>query len=415
MKAVDWKQWILDPTRKQQLINTTNDHLLWEDNVTGTRFAISEKEYDRLIGLLDDKLKASNLEVAEKIFIEEQMPFSIKEDLKVAPHLPYPKPVKSKSFKENRSNRTRLVDHVLVRVGLYYAIYQPDPTEWEEKKLNLLQLDTPLANEIDTYLLTNQWPGGNVEVDVVKAGAVKIKQYFLETNNIQEVRGASVLLDEINGIRVPELCKEYWTKESLIYSGGGNMLLVLPKGEGQRCCDLIDEMFRKITITAQSVSHFETFELNSLGRDSFSNTLGWLELRKSEKQFTMLPPLEENVRVLRDINAYRPEKMEVAVSGEAIRLTGGETDLENITAAAKPICSLCNQRLAKQRIKYKGDKKAVCHTCLHKVIAGRNKKIHLDEFSANLKNIDATIKINKLPDNLKDLVEGMANNFIACV
>lgn len=43
------------------------------------------------------------------------------------------------------------------------------------------------------------------KADFVKGGIIKIKQYYLETNKIPEIRGASLLLDMINSEKMKEL------------------------------------------------------------------------------------------------------------------------------------------------------------------------------------------------------------------
>ena len=67
-----------------------------------------------------------------------------------------------------------------------------------EQAQQLAQLELP-NNCIGLKAIVQQHPNlWNAKIGLVYGGATKIKQYVFETNKLQEIRGASALLDRIN-------------------------------------------------------------------------------------------------------------------------------------------------------------------------------------------------------------------------
>ncbi len=127
-------------------------------------------------------------------------------------------------------------------------------------------------------------------IGIVYGGATKIKQYVFEAAKLQEIRGASALLDNINLVDLPALfhgdedpSNEYFSEcqntkaycqkirhewleadsrfgglskalipELIIYSTGGNILTFCPSTEVDRLADAIEKRYTHETLTANS-------------------------------------------------------------------------------------------------------------------------------------------------------------------
>lgn len=405
--AIDWSDWIDNPLKKLSKRKVLHSDYFWVDEITNSTFVINKQVYDSYVQNLQEYLSAlSAIDCYENVWKQTKIPFGSKNELEIAIHLPYPRPATLTEYEQNNHiqlRRTRLVDHVLIRTGLYYSLYLPQKEEWDEIRKQLLQIECDFSHEIDQFLISGNWSGEDLPLDIVKAGAVKIKQYFLETNNIQEVRGASILLDEINQERIFELCKTHWSAECVIYSGGGNILIVLPHGEGQKCCREIELMYKKITISGQSIAQHISVSMSQLHKDNFSNVLGNLESRKTERQMTIIP-IEQELGFEGDINYCRLTRMKEKNIAQYIT-SNVNNENANKTIANQQICSLCNKRLVEINLSsYKGEKnKRVCQSCYHKIVAGRNTTIYLDDMKDVLKNYSITLPVSKFSDSLNEL------------
>jgi CRISPR-associated protein Cmr2 len=135
----------------------------------------------------------------------------------------------------------------------------------------------------------------NSQVGLVYGGATKIKQYVFEAAKLQDIRGASALLDRINLIDLPaffgcenhsdyEQCqraKDYCQKvredwldksenfpdlskvlipELIIYSTGGNILAFCPADFVGDLANAIEKRYTEETLTANSCAVGDTFK-----------------------------------------------------------------------------------------------------------------------------------------------------------
>jgi CRISPR-associated protein Cmr2 len=140
----------------------------------------------------------------------------------------------------------------------------------------------------------------NNRIGMVYGGATKIKQYVFESSKLQEIRGASALLDNINLVDLPAFfhgdedissdyfaeCKgagagEYcqnirsvWLEEDfqfkglakalipelIIYSTGGNILAFCPEAVTNQLANAIEKRYTYETLTANSCAVGETFK-----------------------------------------------------------------------------------------------------------------------------------------------------------
>ncbi len=152
-------------------------------------------------------------------------------------------------------------------------------------------------------------------VGLVYGGATKIKQYVFEASQLQDIRGASALLDRINLVDLPaffhgeklerfEQChqrpdycqqvREQWLdqqenfpklsdaliSELIIYSTGGNILAFCPSAYVDTLADAIEKRYTYETLTANSCAVGGTFRLLELRfgllKDNITET-PWLD------------------------------------------------------------------------------------------------------------------------------------------
>ncbi|MDF2387429.1 type III-B CRISPR-associated protein Cas10/Cmr2 [Nostoc ellipsosporum NOK] len=137
-------------------------------------------------------------------------------------------------------------------------------------------------------------------IGLVYGGATKIKQYVFESSKIQDIRGASALLDRINGYdlralfhkEIKSVSISQWRRkhfpefeealipELIIYSTGGNILAFCPAAFVNDLANAIEKRYTEETLTANSCAVGDTFRLLELRfgllREPIENTL-WLD------------------------------------------------------------------------------------------------------------------------------------------
>jgi CRISPR-associated protein Cmr2 len=144
-------------------------------------------------------------------------------------------------------------------------------------------------------------------IGLVYGGATKIKGYVFEASNLQDIRGASALLDRINLVDLPAFfgqiqdksvsqwlthnfsgLKEALIPELIIYSTGGNILAFCPAAFVDDLANAIEKRYTEETLTANSCAVGESFRLLEIRlgllKDPIEETF-WLEdYRKNYQQ-----------------------------------------------------------------------------------------------------------------------------------
>lgn len=172
------------------------------------------------------------------------------------------------------------------------------------------------------------------KIGLIYGGATKIKQYVFEEAQLQDIRGASALLDRINLIDTPalfhgegsdrfeqcrdagEYCRqvrcevgetlcEALIPELIVYSTGGNILAFCPASQVEAIANAIEKRYTHETLTAQSCvvgDRFSPLEVFfGLLRSPIENTL-WLEEVKDNRNnpalrvyFDLVPDKKDKV------------------------------------------------------------------------------------------------------------------------
>ena len=132
----------------------------------------------------------------------------------------------------------------------------------------------------------------NQKIGLVYGGATKIKQYVFESTDLQEIRGASALLDRINLVDLPaffgaqasprfsqcqqatsycQQVQDVWlqahfprlvgalTPEMIVYSTGGNILAFCPTELVNDLADAIEKRYAVETLTANACAVEDSF------------------------------------------------------------------------------------------------------------------------------------------------------------
>ncbi|ARU61768.1 hypothetical protein CBW65_12580 [Tumebacillus avium] len=379
MSVIDWRSWLRDPFQKIEKRQCREKDYLWRDPVTGVQFAMENKDYDQLLDRAEKQLQGMTPEDAYRAWTTTVFPFGQVSDDLLAFHVPYPAPqsYRESSNGQNIETRNRLADFVLLRTGLYYALFHPDEDEWSNLRGQLLQVKPAMGelqnrvDAIDRFLLTGQvsaeWQ--DRKFAIVKAGAVKIKQYLLESNKIQEIRGASRLLEEISREYVPQFLREAVTPESVVYSGGGNILLLVPEEQGKRVAERIENMYREMTGSAQAVAFPATVTWGDIDTSNFASTLSWIEQKKTERQMAMGTNFAAAVNVQDKERPYEPTDLHTYLES----VQKAEQDTAFLLLQNKAICISCRLREADTYIKRNGVQ-ALCTACFQKVQMGNSQE-----------------------------------------
>jgi CRISPR-associated protein Cmr2 len=118
-------------------------------------------------------------------------------------------------------------------------------------------------------------------IGLVYGGATKIKQYVFEGNNLQDIRGASALLDHINLVDLPGFFTtghkaHTWLQqkfpvlatalipELIIYATGGNILAFCPAAFIDDLANAIEHRYTEETLSANSCAVGDRFRLLEL-------------------------------------------------------------------------------------------------------------------------------------------------------
>ncbi|MEJ1932181.1 type III-B CRISPR-associated protein Cas10/Cmr2 [Nostoc sp. NIES-2111] len=148
----------------------------------------------------------------------------------------------------------------------------------------------------------------NRRIGLVFGGATKIKQYVFEAAKLNDIRGASALLDRINLDDIPGFfgqggrsqrmrkwldengfsdLKKALIPELIIYSTGGSILAFCPAAFTDKLANAIEKRYTHETLTANSCAVGEKFRLLEfrfgLLQDPIENTL-WLEEYRQKQE-----------------------------------------------------------------------------------------------------------------------------------
>jgi len=312
------------------------------------------------------------------------------------PELPYPGRVSfggeakislSGWLRGENKQCVRLADFLLLRTGLFYALAESKilPEEWPSLRLTSL-LDgsdifvgkqgladlAPIPEELcgmyEVASLLAGYPDEDLpegaiassekrtSLEIVEGGVFKVKEYYLETNRIGEIRGASVLLDDINRYRYLQMFRELpgLTVESIIYAGGGHLMAVVPAGKGEKVAKEIERLHREVGLTVRAVG--VACEADASEFADFPRLRHRLSGEIADRRSVLIPAWDTTEG---KISLYHEDFS----LGESLPLP-----------AAKPgeCCDSCGIRPAVRRWPYEDEDRPLCASCLRKQLVGQN-------------------------------------------
>lgn len=451
MNYVNWYNYMKNPYEISEDIiknKIPENSTKWQDLITENTFFLTSEEKERIIKAASEFIN-KNLkdETFEQLFDYLSGRFELKDlkklnisncfDLWLFPQMPY-------GLTGQNIKNPRLMDFFNIRTGLLYA-----SVSGEKEELRLISylsalkeyLNEETVEEIDSLLmkfktdeieealcfidsalkntaLTREQKEklDSYKFDIVKGGAVKVKQYFLETNEIKDIRGASMLLDNINRVRIPAYIKNNFIQESIIYAGGGNIFAIVKSGYGESLAVEIEKTYEEVTITAQNVAVcLSGISLLDISEENYKQTLGRLQDSINDRQMSKID--------------FRVDKFEGNINynceGEKDKIDINESNKYNDELKR---CSNCRIRRATHKIGYKKDEeKYLCVSCLHKnKVGGKEgresfKRDFIDYAKEHDIEIDTKENINLLSDiktndsNTIGIIYGDGNNMGAVI
>lgn len=308
------------------------------------------------------------------------------------PELPYPGLNASGAGKESvlsgwlrgKDNPcVRLADFLLLRTGLFFVLAADRIAPDERPSLRLTSLLdvsgvwglpkapaglTPIPEELrgayETATLLAGYPdaAGAVRasemVELVEGSVFKVKEYYLETNRISEIRGASVLLDDINRKRYSQMLRQLsgLAAESVVYAGGGHVMAVVPEEHGEKVAGEIERLHREVCLTARAVG---------------------VACRVRASDLADLPKLRSHLA-----EAVANRRSVLLPSWNAVKgaidlyhdgFSAG-TNLPLLPAGPGEYCASCGIRRAVKRWSYKDETRPLCASCLRKQCVGKTAK-----------------------------------------
>ena len=371
MKYIDW---YYERTHNKGTGKNTQDkkysgYRYWKDLVTETQYYISDTNYNRIYKtgkeMLETYKRNNDLKAIEDIFYHS----GGKADLDLFPDLP---DVPDSS--EITVSCARLRDYICFRTACLYALkydsikqYTEAEQKAEKRKIRLqgftwkITDDTekvPELEQIDRMLKgINQSKSIDSapldsKADLIKGGLVKIKQYYLETNKIPEIRGASLLLEMVNCEKMKEIICQEHIRECLIYAGGGKIMGIFPDGCGTEICRKIELMVEEETVTAQSNFYSRSYGLSRLITD-YQNIVDEMDLALEERQGLRWD--------------FRMDPQVIYKKNKSYKISDG---YQKISKTGEVFCTSCRNRYAVVEYKNKKQEEKLCPSCFYKRLAG---------------------------------------------
>ncbi len=366
--------WYYEKIKKERKIfgAKENGYKVWKDLVTGTCYCISDDDYHRIYKegaqRLQHYLEEGSLEEMEQLFYGNKRA----NDADLFPDLPY-----FMDAKGEIEECARMRDYVCFRTACLYALAYPlisshaqnsaqNDSDWKRQKDQIrIQGFTwhlaegagecPLLEQVEQMLHMQNEIGGCPAAgmaDLVKGGLVKIKQYYLETNKIPEIRGASLLLEDVNTEKMKRLVSQEHIRECLVYAGGGKIMAIFPAGAGEDMCRKIEAMVERETVTAQFNFCSRPYQLSRLVCD-YKHVVDEMDLALEERQ-----GLRWDFRI------------EPRLDPDAFFELCNHEGWKKIDGKEKSFCTSCRNRHAVAALTRTGEEEKLCPSCLRKTRAG---------------------------------------------
>ena len=187
------------------------------------------------------------------------------------------------------------------------------------------------------------------EIKILKGGPYKIKSYYLENNDLDDIRGASANLEYVGNEVIPDIIRNRFDESCIIYNGGGNIFCILPPDTESDFALELESEAQKYLVSANVAYVIVRTRFSSL-QNYYHYIAGRLEEILNRRK---------NMKIAID---FKPKSVFFKTGipwsdGTFINLNAKEFN-------GKEVCFSCKSRLACYELLPEETK--VCGSCLHK-------------------------------------------------
>ena len=188
----------------------------------------------------------------------------------------------------------------------------------------------------------------DISVRILKGGTYKIKDYYLENDNLVDIRGASILITETQESILPNYICQSVGFNCILYNGGGNLCALLPADTPDDFAQELEEKAKKVLVTANVAYYLSApVKLSKFLGSQYQEVAAFVENQLTKRKKAKI--------------VFDPKPKSAFVGSQLL----GE-HLSAIEKDGKDYCKKCRKRLAF----YMRNNEPICGGCLHKVHAG---------------------------------------------
>ncbi|HHW00810.1 MAG TPA: hypothetical protein GXX36_14830 [Clostridiaceae bacterium] len=382
MRFIHWKDFMQDGTITL-VSSLPKDSTSWVDPVSGTGFFLRNDEYSALYSEIQIQVRELSVsyitDYLDKPGFQSTLPYIV-----------------------DGKNRICTVRDVARLFVLFAYLYEGKQAK-DKNKLRQSAYKAFFAEDKNVHaeawnaleLLLN--PEGTLKsklnVRVLKGGAYKIKKYYLETNGLKDMRGASKLLSYVSEKHIPGIISNLFIPECIIYAGGGNILCVLPEWADESLIFELEDEFHKYTLSLQNAFCMVDVVLDRL-LGNYKEAMAAVQERLDERK---------KLKIYNDTCPASPfwDIREITIDGNRIAIDASELNHPGT-------CRQCRVREAIYRLNT-GSGEVVCGSCLHKNLVGKSTK---QEYVDNFEKYTGR-KVDIAAENLSDIKD--ENKYIAVI
>ncbi|WP_010248219.1 Cas10/Cmr2 second palm domain-containing protein [Acetivibrio cellulolyticus] len=344
MRMFHWKAFIENNINYIQH-ELPDDRIEWVDKITGTKFYLTHQEYNEYLSLIQKKVDLKNADMIVEYLntegVQNLLPYY---DGRTEPKITLRDAAWLFVLFSYLYNGNGNADIYSLREESYKAFFGGTRDKFPEA-WKALEIVTQCSDCLDK----------SVYIKILKGGPYKIKKYYLENNDLKDIRGASTLLTYVGEEKIPEIIGKRFIEECLIYSGGGNVFAVLPSWADENIYLELERTFHQYTMGAQNAFYLsEEIKLEDL-LINYKSTMYEIEERLLERE-------KHKIYI-----TIRP-KSEFFNDG-FFYVEDEKIEFENVSISPGGKCKLCAVREAEYLIKsFEGI--TACGSCMHKHLTG---------------------------------------------
>lgn len=238
----------------------------------------------------------------------------------------------------------------------------------------------------------------DIKIRILKGGSYKIKGYYLENNNLQDIRGASVLLTYVEETVIPKMISIKFNESCIIYCGGGNIFAVLPEDCPTDFNIDLEREAQKYLISGNIAYYLsKPMNISQILGDNYRLNMVMIENALDERKKTKIynnPSMESSIFTAKGVSLI-----------DSLTINPKKYPLIDKTC----ICDHCNSKIAKYQANYEN----LCASCLHKNIVGKHtkKSKYISEYKKYTKQeADVVQSLSDIDKDYIAIVYGDGNN-----